>query len=421
MIYKIASLIFILVATGAFGFIDRMIYGEWSGKPGDKLTQAVNLLAIVVSLLLYWWGTQTMRSPRFNRVLPLAAAGLLLTSVLWSVTPSTTITRSVAYLFMVVGAVGIVEILDTDEVMSLTALIGGFLAAVSLLLLFVLPDTVTSEWVGFRGVFSQKNGLGQAMVVGVLAGLHGMRIGGRRRFRSVCITVLCTIVAFLSKSTTSLLAIFAFFAFDIIGTLYIKGGGRRMISICLTVVVVPTLILFMMNTDLIFDFLGKDQTLTGRTDLWPYVIDYILQRPVLGWGYAAFWVPSNPPAGEISSIMGWGAYVPESHNGMLELLLDVGVVGTGFFLFLWVRNLVMAVKCMNGPATEIGVSSLLFVIGILLIGVSEQVLRAVDGLTLQFFLLGFMCEKELRRSGVAVRSAGLHLGQLGAPRREDAA
>jgi len=131
----IACVLFMMVSTSALGFIDRMIYRAWEGKPGDKLTEALNLLAIVVSLLLFWWGTQRLRSPRFNRALPLAAAALLVTSVLWSVAPSTTITRSVAYIFLVVGAIGLVEILDSDEVISLTAsdrgTLGGGLASVA--------------------------------------------------------------------------------------------------------------------------------------------------------------------------------------------------------------------------------------------------------------------------------------------------
>jgi len=420
----IACLFFMLIPTGALSFIDRMIYGEWKGKPGDRLTEALNLLAIVVSLLLYWWGAQRIRRPRFNRVLPLVAAGLLMISILWSVAPITTATRSVAYFFLVVGAIGIVELLDSDEVMRLTAIIGGTAAAVSVLLLFVLPDTVMSE-IGLRGLFSQKNMLGQAMVVGVLAGLHGIRIGGRRRFRHISIVALCTIVAFLSKSTTSLLTIFTFFTLHILGTLYIRGGDRRMISICLSIILVPAFVLIMINADFIFDFLEKDETLTGRTELWPYVIDYIYQRPVLGWGFAAFWIRSNPFAAEISSMMGWDFYANEAHNGMLQLLLDIGVVGTAFFLFLWVRNFVTAFKCMNGPTPEIGVSALLFLVGILLIGISEQVLTTADGATVQFFLLGFMCEKEVRLarqgpSSVTLRCAGLHLDQLGALRKEDA-
>jgi O-antigen ligase len=423
-IIYIATVFYLLMSTSELYFIDRMIYGEWGGKPGDRLTQALNLLAIVVSLLLFWWGTRQLRIPRFNRILPLAAAGLLVTSVLWSVAPSITLTRGVAYFFLVVGAIGIVEILDTDEVMHLTALIGGFTAAISILLLFLLPDSVMTE-LGLRGLFSQKNGLGQAMVVGVLAGLHGIRTGGRRRFRYISVTLLCTIVAFLSKSATSLLTISIFFILNIIGGLYIKGKIFRIISMFLTIVFITALIIVISNIDLIYAFLDKDPTLTGRTDLWPYVIDYIHQRPVLGWGFAAFWMPSNPPFAETCSMVGF--CVNEAHNGVLQLLLDVGIVGTALFLFLWVRNLVMAVKCMNGPGAEIGVSALLLLVGILLIGVSEQVLTTADGpTTAQFFLLGFMCEKSLwrarqARSGLAFRSAGAHLGQFEAPREENAA
>ena len=419
----IVSAFFLLMATGSFGFIDRMIYGDWSGKPGDKLTEAANLFAIIASLLLFWWGTQRLRRPRFNRVLPLMAAGLCVTSVLWSVDPSMTITRSVAYFFVVVGAIGVVEILDAGEVMSLTALIGGFLGAVSLLLFFVRPDTVMSGE-DFIGLFSQKNVLGEAMMVGVLAGLHGVRIGGRRRFLYIGITVLCTIVAFLSKSMTSLIAIFVFFVLGFFGKFYIKGGGRRVASICMMIAFISTFILIMMNADLILRFLGKNPTLTGRTDFWPYVIANIYRKPVLGWRFTAFWSPSNPAAMEISYIMN-GFNPGEAHNGMLQLLLDVGGVGTVFFLFLWMRNLAMAVKCMNGAAPEIGVSSLLFMVGILVIGVSEQVLVTANGPTVQFFLLGFLCEKELWRarhvrSGVILPSTGLSLDQFVISRGEEA-
>ena len=321
---------------------------------------------------------------------------------------------------MVIGAIGTVEILDTDAVMDLNAMIGGACAAVSLLLLFTLPNSVTVEYAGFRGLFTQKNTLGQAMLVGVIAGLHGLRIGGRRRFRCLGVIILCTIAAILSQSATSLLAIFAVVTFHVIGGLYTKGGGRRLISYWLTIVAGLSFILVMMNRDSILGFMDKDPTLTGRTDLWPYAIDAILEQPLFGWGFTAFWSPLNPRAAEISSMVGWDFAVPEAHNGLLELLLDVGIVGTGFFLFLWLRNLVLAVKCMNGPAPAIGVSSLVFLVAIVIIGVTEQVLATAAGPTVQFFLLGFMCEKELwlaqrRQLNLALQSAGeLHYDELGA-------
>ena len=74
----------------------------------------------------------------------------------------------------VVGAIGIVEIFDAGEVMALTALIGGFAGALSL----ILPGTTSTITGDFRGLFPGKNQLGEAMAIGVLGGLHGIRAGG---------------------------------------------------------------------------------------------------------------------------------------------------------------------------------------------------------------------------------------------------
>src|SRR6516162_6968042 len=106
-IFYVASVFFLLSSMSALGIIDRSIYGEWFGKPGNKITQTLNLLAIFTSLFLFWWGTRKIRSARFNRILPLAAPSLLLISVLWSVAPGVTFTQGTAYLFVVIGAIGI--------------------------------------------------------------------------------------------------------------------------------------------------------------------------------------------------------------------------------------------------------------------------------------------------------------------------
>jgi exopolysaccharide production protein ExoQ len=417
MIYT-SFVLYMLLPTEALSYLDRMIYGEWEGKPGDKLTEILNLLAIAVSLLLFWWGNRRVWRPRLNRALPLAAAGLLLTSVLWSVAPTMTMTRSVAYFFLIIGAIGVVEIFDSNQVMRLTALIGGISAAISL----IVPDPAYAITGDLQGLFPQKNVLGQAMAIGVLAGLHSLRVAGRWRLLYIGITVLCTIVAFLSKSATSLLTIFAFFLVHVIGTLHIRGGIARIISLCLAIFSASAFVLVITNVDLIFGFLDKDPTLTGRTDFWPYIIDDIYQRPLLGWGFAAFFVGSNPAAAAIFSAVSWG--FNEAHNGLLQLLLDVGVVGTALFLFLWMRNFIMAVKCINGPAPALGISSLALLVGILLIGATEQVLTTTDGLTLQFFVLGFMCEKQLwfarrARSIIDLRAAMPHREQFAGSQEGD--
>jgi hypothetical protein len=41
-----------LMSTEAFEYIDRVVYGEREGKPGDTLTELLILAAIALSVLL---------------------------------------------------------------------------------------------------------------------------------------------------------------------------------------------------------------------------------------------------------------------------------------------------------------------------------------------------------------------------------
>jgi len=386
----LVSAFFLLGAVSALGIIDRAIYGEWYGKTGTKITAALNLLEISASLFLLWSGTRKIRIAPFNRFLPLAAPGILLMSVFWSLDPRLTITQGALYFFIVLGLIGLVEALDNDELMKLIALICGLSAVAS-----VVQFLAFHEPGDFRGIFSQKNVLGQVMAGGVLAALHCMRIPGGRRFRYICLIALCTVVAFMSKSATSVLAIFVFFWLAILGSLYSRPA-TRIVGICLAFCSVLAVVFIVTNPDLIYELFGKDQTLTGRTLIWPYVIAHILEKPLLGWGYLAFWSALNPVALEIASATWNTVKIANAHNALLEFLLEIGIVGTCFFIFLWLRNFVFAVKCMNGPASRFGLSSLLLLTAILLTGTSEQVLLTGGQIwTILFFTTGFMCEKSL--------------------------
>jgi len=146
-ILYVVSVFFLLQSMSVLATLDRFIYGEWYGKPGDKITQTLNLLSIFSSIYLFWWGTRKTRIARFNRVLPLAAASLPLISVLWSVAPGVTLTQGLEYFFVVLGAIGLVEALEGDVLMDLVALICGLSAVASVVYFFFFGE----EPGGFRG------------------------------------------------------------------------------------------------------------------------------------------------------------------------------------------------------------------------------------------------------------------------------
>ncbi|MGA8730246.1 MAG: O-antigen ligase family protein, partial [Terracidiphilus sp.] len=78
---------------------------------------------------------------------------------------------------------------------------------------------------------------------------------------------------------------------------------------------------------------GRDadtyENFSGRVPLWRLCMQYVAVRPVAGYGFYGFWTPERIRT--VSASEGWA--VPESHNGFIELMLGLGVMG--LFLYLY--------------------------------------------------------------------------------------
>ncbi len=86
-------------------------------------------------------------------------------------------------------------------------------------------------------------------------------------------------------------------------------------------------------------FVGRDDSsitsLSGRIGIWQDVIKYVRKRPVLGYGYCAFWTPAR--ISEVSWEENWA--VPHSHSVYVEYLLGLGSVGLGLYTLLLVAGI----------------------------------------------------------------------------------
>jgi O-antigen ligase len=88
------------------------------------------------------------------------------------------------------------------------------------------------------------------------------------------------------------------------------------------------------NIPALLMFLGKRPDLTGRTELWSQVITAIGKHPWCGYGVHSFWKGMYGPSASVIEALGWD--VPHAHNGILDLLLDVGVIGLVFFVLAFI-------------------------------------------------------------------------------------
>ena len=230
---------------------------------------------------------------RRHRPGPLAV-GFLCLSAAWSLDPQATFRVAIVYLFVMLGVIGIARTMDADEYMHLLSRCCFLAAIASILLLVASPSnalTVTSSDTAgdFVGIFTQKNVLGQVMATGALATLHGIRVARQRYLGKLCMLFLFVGMAYASKSTGALLAVLLFCGISGFDSLWRKRGAARLTGVILAVLLAPVIILAVIAPDTLLELVGKDPTLTGRTEIWAYVIADIWMKPWLGWGYFAFW------------------------------------------------------------------------------------------------------------------------------------
>jgi exopolysaccharide production protein ExoQ len=76
----------------------------------------------------------------------------------------------------------------------------------------------------------------------------------------------------------------------------------------------------------------------------------IAERPILGHGYSGFWNEDSREVQYLWLKAGWRA--PDSHNGYLDVLVELGPVGLILYLAAWSRVLRWAVAAWRAGAVR---------------------------------------------------------------------
>ena len=190
----------------------------------------------------------------------------------------------------------------------------------------------------WHGFWFEKNTMGghmarAALIFGALMLIDSKRI----RLWAVGLALSVGLVL-LSTSITALLA-------TLLAAGVLLAGwalqGRRAISVIgvwggVTLAAIISAYIAL-QPDVVLALFGKDPTLTGRTDIWSALVDAIAQRPLIGYGYGAFWAPDSEPAYWVRAAVDWGA--PTAHNGWLEITLALGLIGVTCFTFSFLGTL----------------------------------------------------------------------------------
>ena len=224
---------------------------------------------------------------------------------------------------------------DIIRRVAVAAIVAAFVSAI---LALARPDIGVMTGYGdlagsWNGVYSHKNLLGSMTVIGAFTSCWLFAHERRRRGWYAIGLALMLLVVVMSRSRTSQLAI-AFSPFVLYGlrVFRLPALARLWAIYVLAVAATVTTILCAEYFGDIMVFLGKDASLTGRGPMWAALISAINQRPLIGYGYGAFFIPGNLDMEAAMRMINWLA--TEAHNDMIDLALQIGIPGAMLTLIL---------------------------------------------------------------------------------------
>ncbi|MEO0758043.1 MAG: O-antigen ligase [Cyanobacteria bacterium J06648_16] len=234
-------------------------------------------------------------------------------------------------------------------------LTGIALAIVALLSLFyavAIPSVgvhvspINGE-VAWQGIYAEKNAFSGMGTITLLV-YFVLSLYNTHRFeqRLARIGVVATIGLILLSSSKTGLIVFLVLLLCIMAFQRYRWQGKRTVLVSDILVF---LLLFVGGLIITYWFditaaLGKDPTMSSRTTIWAGTMEQIWQRPWIGYGLEAFWQDGNPQAVEVGRVIHRSFVPAHAHNGLIDIWLDIGIVGLIIFFAGYLSTAVLAFK-----------------------------------------------------------------------------
>jgi exopolysaccharide production protein ExoQ len=375
-----------IIFSGAF--LDLILSGGAQENEfvnfNSSLIRVINLAIYVITfcLLVLRWRKTIYWLTKDRWIFPLIVlAGI---SILWSYDKAVTLKD----VFTLVGSslfgVYLASRYTLKQLLYLLAIAHAIMLVMSFAFAIAIPrygrmgGIHQGKW---RGVFLHKNGLGARMIYSCTIFLILAYQNKKYSFVMWILLGLSALLMILASSASSIINLG--FIIVIFYLLYlIRLPYLYMVPAIAMLLTVGQIIYFWYseNANFLFSLIGKDATLTGRTDLWPLVIQAIGKHPWLGYGYSGFWQGvDGVESAYLWRASGWTPTHP--HNGFLALCLDLGLLGLAVFLLgLW-RNVYQGLSLVRMNKMPVDIYPILHTFFLIITNVTESNLLASNSLT----------------------------------------
>ncbi|MGL5881622.1 MAG: O-antigen ligase family protein [Xenococcaceae cyanobacterium] len=370
------------------GFLPLLLTGGFS--EGDSLTGGPSMSSFDLSVVrnltyLIYLVTLVLLCLRWKKVILIFQRDsynwvfivFIFCSFLWSELPKDSLPACTTALGASIFGFYLATRYTLEEQLELISWSYVLIVVLSLLFVVALPQYGIMSGIhkgAIRGIYTHKNIFGQAMIIGTMVFLiraHAkQKLFGSNWMLWLFFGTSFTLVL-LSRSSTAagnvLIVVFLFFVYRTFRWRYEILIPTTLAGILIGFI---SFILITNNAEAFLISIGKDPTLTGRTDLWSLVWDKIQEKPWLGYGIEGFWTGLDGPSQYV--VLGVKTKVVYSHNGFLDMWLTIGIVGIVFFSICFLLNAFKAFSWIRQSRASEALWPLLYLTYLLLANLTES-------------------------------------------------
>lgn len=390
---KIAEKIFVVLTLflSTTALIPVLVEKEDVGIISDPYSPILFMGVYLITGILVWRRQQTFIFFAQKNIWIWLLVGVALASIFWTVAPDITPRRSFLLLGTTVFGVYLAMRYSLREQLELLGWAFSLVIILSFIFAIALPKygVMTFQEDGihsgaWRGIMSHKNILGRTMVLSSLVffflAISKLISHPKYRWFAWGGYILSLVLILLSTSKSALII-------SICTTLTIplyrtwRSNYTRLIPTAILGVLVigSGAILLLDNLPIVASAIGRDLTLTGRTDIWNLMLDLIQQRPLFGYGFNAFWRDWNS---EVTAYL-WRNLeweCPYGHNGFMDLLAELGISGLGLFIISYITTYIRSIRYLRVTKYSESIFPLIYLTFLLTYNITESTLVTTNSI-----------------------------------------
>jgi len=296
-----------------------------------------------------------------------------LVTIIWSNYPLVSFKRYVQYLATVTISLSVfLHVKDSKQILNVFKTI----LAIYLIIAFATIQTIPGALDRFgiwRGVAAHKNTLGQISLISVIffTAIFKKEHSPKSQTIVAMLIILATVLLIGSQSSTSIftfLILFVLAAILLIDKVFEPIGIRKTVSLFIISVFMVMFITIMLTVPEVIEAAvgstGKDLTFTGRVDLWADIWEEAKKHLFIGTGFQGYWVVTSARVEQLFEVYTW--LPTQAHNGFLDIINEVGIIGVFIFLILLINYFVNLTRASQKQIWK------WFVLAALIINITES-------------------------------------------------